>query len=206
MLLSIGALTFGGKPIFRLLAAIIASVVAFLLLRDVTSAMPAIPIVIEVGGRIGKAFSFNTFYHQYESPHDIIIPEAHGRELATESLIGKVSLLQHEDSTYVRALQTHQLHNQRYGYPMFLLRHSILENILSKPAYILAAMLEEMRKPEGHRLKWLLWAHPMALVHYKTDGVQLGRCSSYRDEPEDLTRRLSASSGVPPYPPPRNRR
>ena len=89
MLLSVGALTFGGKPIFRLLATTIASVATFLLLRDVTSAIPAIPPVIEVGGRIGKAFSFNTFYHQYESPHDIIIPEAHGKELATESLVDK---------------------------------------------------------------------------------------------------------------------
>lgn len=86
MLLSVGALTFGGKPIFRLLAITIASVATFLLLRDVTSNILAIPPVIEV---IGKAFSFNTFYHQYDSPHDIIIPEAHGKELATEFLIAK---------------------------------------------------------------------------------------------------------------------
>jgi hypothetical protein len=174
MLLSIGALTFGGKPVLRLLLTAIASIVAFLLFRDVASTIPAIPPVVEVGGRIGKALSFNTFYHQYESPHDIIVPEAHGRELATESLIGKVSLLQHRNPRYVRALQTHQLHNQRYGYPMFVLRHSILENMWSKPAYILAVMLEEMRKPEGHRLKWLLWAHLLALVQFKTDMAQLG--------------------------------
>lgn len=36
---------------------------------------------------------------------------------------------------------------------IILLRHSVLENTWSKPAYILAVMLEEMRKPEGHQLK-----------------------------------------------------
>ena len=164
MLLTIGSLTFGGKPL-RLLATSVCSVLALLLLRDVRSSIPAIPPVIQVGGRISKAFSFNTFYHQYESPKDVIIPQAQGRELATESRIGKVSMLQHTDSTYLRALQTHEGHNRRFGYPMFLLRHSILENDWSKPSYILAVMLDEMRKPEGHRLKWLLWAHRIALVH-----------------------------------------
>ncbi|KAL9129277.1 MAG: hypothetical protein Q9217_002224 [Psora testacea] len=88
----------------------------------------------------------------------MIVPRQYGREVATESLIRKVTILFNgKDPTYIRALQTHEAHNQRFGYPMFVLRHPILENIWSKPAYILAALLEEMRKPEGNRLEWLFW-------------------------------------------------
>ena len=87
----------------------------------------------------------------------MVIPRHYGREFASESLIGKVTILfNSKDPTYIRALQTHEAHNQRFGYPMFVLRHAILENIWSKPAYILAALLEEMRKPKGNRLEWLL--------------------------------------------------
>ena len=111
------------------------------------------------GGMFSRQPSFNTYYHQYESPQDMVIPRQYGREVATESLIGKVTILfNSKDPTYIRALQTHEVHNQRFGYPMFVLRHPILENIWSKPAYILAALLEEMRKPEGNRLEWLLYA------------------------------------------------
>ena len=98
--------------------------------------------------------------YRYEAPQDLFVYSGFGSAIEAESLIAKVSILFHgKDSTYVRAMQTHQTHNRRFGYPMLVLRHGILEGIWSKPAYLLAVLLEEMRKPEGHRLKWLWCAN-----------------------------------------------
>lgn len=47
---------------------------------------------------------------------------------------------------------------------MYMLRHAILENIWSKPAYILAILLEELRKEPGQRLKWLFWTDADTVV------------------------------------------
>ena len=100
---------------------------------------------------------FSTY--RYEAPQDLIVPQWHGRELQADSLIGKVTILFHgKDPTYVRAIRTHQAHNRRFGYPLLALRHAILDGIWSKPAYILAILLEELRKPDGQRLRWLLYA------------------------------------------------
>ena len=91
--------------------------------------------------------------------NDLILPVQPGRGIGTDSLIGKVTAIFHgKDPTLVRAIQTHEAHNRRYGYPLLVLRHRILDDTWSKPAYLLAILLEEMRKPEGHRLKWLMCA------------------------------------------------
>ena len=62
-----------------------------------------------------------------------------------------------KDPTFVRAIRTHQAHCRRHGHPLILLRHAILDGVWSKPAYILAVLLEELRKPERERLAWLLY-------------------------------------------------
>ena len=99
---------------------------------------------------------------QYVPPKDIIVPSNPGNGIATESSIGKITMLVNsKDPTYIRAIQSHEAHNQRYGYPLMVLRHGLidggsLDGIWNKPAYVLAALLEEMRKPPEHRLKWLL--------------------------------------------------
>ena len=98
---------------------------------------------------------FSSF--RYEAPQDLVVPQWQGKQIETESLIGKVTILFHgRDPTYIRAIQTHQAHNRLHGYPLLALRHAILDGIWSKPAYLLAVLLEEMRKPDGQRLKWLL--------------------------------------------------
>ncbi|KAL9098692.1 MAG: hypothetical protein Q9163_005695 [Psora crenata] len=162
MIFTAGDFNISGK--FRALsAALTAAFALFALKRLLLGSAPLqYPPPVIPRATFGNGFSrrpsFNTYYHQYESPQDMVIPRHYGREVATESLIGKVTILFNEkDPTYIRALQTHEAHNQRFGYPMFVLRHPILENIWSKPAYLLAALLEEMRKPEGNRLEWLFW-------------------------------------------------
>lgn len=77
--------------------------------------------------------------------------------IGAESTIGKVTVLFHgRDPTFVRAIQTHASHNWRFGYPLLVLRHGLLDGVWTKPATILSALLEELRKPEGDRLKWLM--------------------------------------------------
>lgn len=177
MLFNSGSFNVGGKPLLRLLATTLAALLVFFILRNPQPSAQGtfLPSLLPIGGRFQGLFtsqpslSFNAFYHQYESPQDLYVPRVNGRELATESLIGKVTIMFNgRDPTYIRALQTHEVHNRRFGYPMFVLRHQILENIWSKPAYILAILLEELRKPEGHRLKWLLYAvcplNPLKIV------------------------------------------
>ena len=82
-------------------------------------------------------------------------------------------LFHNKDSTFVRALRSHETHNNRFGYPLIVLRHGLLdgtlEGVWNKPAYVLAVLLEEMRKEEGERLKWLLYVgslHVYSLVAY----------------------------------------
>lgn len=115
-----------------------------------------------------RPLKFSTY--RYEAPQDLVIPQWQGREVQAESLIGKVTILFHgKDPTYIRAIQTHQAHNRLHGYPLLALRHAILEDIWSKPAYILAVLLEELRKPDGQRLRWLLCALWTKLTMTATD-------------------------------------
>ncbi|MCJ1477517.1 hypothetical protein MMC13_006189 [Lambiella insularis] len=101
--------------------------------------------------------------YDYTPPKDLHLPRPPGNGIASESRIGKISILFNgKDPTLVRALQSHEAHNRKWGYPLLILRHGLLDGgnldgIWNKPAYILAALLEEMRKPERDRLQWLFW-------------------------------------------------
>ena len=76
----------------------------------------------------------------------------------------KVTVLyRSRDPTYIRALQGHEMHNRLWGYSMMVLRHGLVEDgvrgmkgVWNKPAYLLGALLEEMRKGPGERAEWLL--------------------------------------------------
>lgn len=82
--------------------------------------------------------------------------------LTAESRIGKISILFNgKDPLMNHAIRTHEPHNRRFGYPLLILRHGLLDGgtldgIWNKPAYLLAILLEEMRKPAEDRLEWLL--------------------------------------------------
>ncbi|KAL8829324.1 MAG: hypothetical protein Q9191_002078 [Dirinaria sp. TL-2023a] len=103
--------------------------------------------------------------YRYDAPHDLITYPQRDKSIDSESLIAKVTILFHgKDPTYVRAIQSHQAHNRRFGYPLFVLRHGILDGIWNKPVYLLAILLEELRKPEARRLKWLLWVDADTVV------------------------------------------
>jgi hypothetical protein len=78
--------------------------------------------------------------------------------LKPRSLVGKVHAVFGEPNpVYERALKLHEAHADARGHPMFVLRERILSGLWSKPAYILSVMLQELAKPEGQRLEWLLY-------------------------------------------------
>jgi len=135
----------GSRPIVRLLAGILTFILIFIFLRRSST-----PDTSEL---------FSARNVSYEFPHDVILPQSYGRDLEKPQTIGKATLNFHgDDSTFIRAHKTHELHNERYGYPMFVLQEPIVEGNFSKPAYLLSVILDELRKPEGRRLKWLLYA------------------------------------------------
>ncbi|PQK16814.1 hypothetical protein BB8028_0007g00180 [Beauveria bassiana] len=60
-------------------------------------------------------------------------------------------------SIYDRTVRTHRTHNQRFGYPFFLLETTVLEGVWNKYAILLSVLLQELQKPLNKRLEWLFW-------------------------------------------------
>lgn len=147
MIIKSGSLSLGSKKFARFISAFVAVFLLFLLVERLLS----------LSNHANASISPGSTKHR-ECLRDRIVPKAPHGGLTTESTIGKVTILYNgRDSTFVRALQSHEVHNNRHGYPFQILRHGILDGLWSKPAYILAILLEEMRKPEGFRLQWLLY-------------------------------------------------
>jgi len=79
--------------------------------------------------------------------------------------VGKCTILfGARNPTYERALQTHMAHNEAHGYPLHVLRTSMLDDVWSKPAYILHLLLAELAKPAELRLEWLLWVDADTII------------------------------------------
>jgi hypothetical protein len=64
-----------------------------------------------------------------------------------------------------RAFETHFKHNAMHGYPHFIDRQKLVDEVghpnppwgaWSKPAYVLSILLQELAKPPEERLEWLL--------------------------------------------------
>ena len=84
------------------------------------------------------------------------IPQA--MKLVSTARIAKCTIIfGNLNPVYDRALQTHETHNKKHGYPMYILRQSILDDVWTKPAYILSLILRELAKPAEERLEWLFW-------------------------------------------------
>ncbi|KAI5239871.1 hypothetical protein E4T42_08542 [Aureobasidium subglaciale] len=71
--------------------------------------------------------------------------------------VGKCTIVLYGSSIYERTVKTHTLHDRLHGYPLYVLRQSIMDDVWSKPAYILSLLLRELAKPQEERLEWLLW-------------------------------------------------
>lgn len=58
---------------------------------------------------------------------------------------------------YDAAIASHRLHNERFGYPHFILRQRMLPGLWTKHACLFTVIGSELAKPEGQRLEWLFW-------------------------------------------------
>jgi hypothetical protein len=72
--------------------------------------------------------------------------------------IAKVSMLYGETNhMYERALQSHERHGKRWGYPMHILREDISVGFWNKPSYLISLVINELAKPAGQRMEWLMY-------------------------------------------------
>lgn len=83
------------------------------------------------------------------------------------SRVGKVTMLYYDkvneaSVAYENGLLSHKDHNERFGYPHYVLRAPIVTEIngersmWSKEAYLFQLLTEELAKPTEQRLEWLL--------------------------------------------------
>ncbi|KAJ5457197.1 hypothetical protein N7530_012471, partial [Penicillium desertorum] len=79
--------------------------------------------------------------------------------------VAKVSMLYGETNhMYERALQSHERHGKRWGYPMHILRQDISVGFWNKPSYLLSLVINELTKPAGERKEWLMWVDADSII------------------------------------------
>ena len=77
--------------------------------------------------------------------------------LGARTRIGKATILFHGNSFWERCIRTHEQHDKVHGYRLHVLRQQLMDDVWSKPAYILSLLLRELSKHESERLDWLFW-------------------------------------------------
>lgn len=98
----------------------------------------------------------------YSNSHDL--NDEHGArgsknlEFPSRPTIGKVSMLygQNPAQSYLRALKSHRIHNERFNYAMFVLEQDAIGGFWNKPMYLLSIIMNELSKPPAERLQWLM--------------------------------------------------
>lgn len=66
--------------------------------------------------------------------------------------------------SYQTAFDSHLMHSEIQGYPIYVLDRSIIDGLWSKEAALLEVMLHEMSKPDVARLRWVMWFDADTLV------------------------------------------
>lgn len=84
--------------------------------------------------------------------------------LGARTRVGKCTILFNGNRFWEHAIQTHEQHDRLQGYRLHVLRQQLLDDVWSKPAYILSLLLREMSKPESERLEWLLWVDADTII------------------------------------------
>ena len=77
--------------------------------------------------------------------------------LGVRTRVGKCTIILYGAGIYERSVRSHEAHDRMHGYPLHVLRHGLMDDVWSKPAYILSILLRELARPEDERLQWLLW-------------------------------------------------
>jgi hypothetical protein len=90
------------------------------------------------------------------------IPE--DQRLGARTRVGKCTILFNGNEYWERAIRTHEEHDRLHGYRLHVLRQQLLDDVWSKPAYVLSLLLRELSKPESERLDWLFWVDADTVV------------------------------------------
>lgn len=78
--------------------------------------------------------------------------------------VGKCTILFNGNGIWERAVRTHEVHDRQHGYRLHILRQDLMDDVWSKPAYILSLILRELAKPKGERLDWLFWVDADTII------------------------------------------
>ncbi|KAK0270645.1 hypothetical protein LTR35_010853 [Friedmanniomyces endolithicus] len=84
--------------------------------------------------------------------------------LGARTRVGKCTIVFNGNSYWERALRTHEEHDHLHGYRLHVLRQGLLDDVWSKPAYILSLLLRELARPESERLEWLVWVDADTII------------------------------------------
>ena len=83
--------------------------------------------------------------------------DTEAERLGAKTRIGKCTVLFSGNDFWERCIRTHERHDKVNGYRLHILRQQLIDDVWSKPAYILSLLLREMSKPKSERLDWLFW-------------------------------------------------
>ncbi len=148
------------------IASVLAAVAFVWLCLSYSSEYVTVPSRSRGGGEVLSDVQRPTQDAEYKQP-----PSLSGDGM---SRIAKVTVAANKlDSEVIhRALQTHKLHNARHGYKHFIAMNEAVSGLIendrykrprgawTKPAYLLAILVDELQKPESERLEWLLYVIP----------------------------------------------
>ncbi|KAK0262839.1 hypothetical protein LTS09_002814 [Friedmanniomyces endolithicus] len=84
--------------------------------------------------------------------------------LGARTRVGKCTIVFNGNSYWERALRTHEEHDRLHGYRLHVLRQGLLDDVWSKPAYILSLLLRELARPESEPLEWLVWVDADTII------------------------------------------
>ncbi|KIW35734.1 uncharacterized protein PV06_11925 [Exophiala oligosperma] len=104
-------------------------------------------------------------YFQFYGPHQTLTRLLPQLNASSSPRIGKCTILYNRDSaSYDKALRKHADHCNLHGYAFHLLHHTMLDDVWTKPAYVLSLLLSELEKPADDRLEWLMWVDADTVV------------------------------------------
>jgi hypothetical protein len=84
--------------------------------------------------------------------------------LGARTRVGKCTIVFNGNEYWERAITTHEQHDKLHGYRLHVLRQHLLDDVWSKPAYILSLILRELAKPQSDRLEWLMWVDADTII------------------------------------------
>ena len=84
--------------------------------------------------------------------------------LGARTRVGKCTILFNGNPFWERCIRTHEQHDKVHGYRLHVLRHHLMDDVWSKPAYVLSLLLRELSKPDSERLDWLFWVDADTII------------------------------------------